>query len=210
MDRATSRKRSRTSPIGRKAGKTKAHSRSRNVLQKPRNSSGNKGNGRSTLNSPSNNARGNSRSGNNLNKRSGRSSPTSNNNRSSSVLSGPSNSSALNRPSHSNTSSSVLSGPSNRNNSGQSKLGNKRNLSNNGNPNARSSRREPGSNSGDGCSRAAAGKDTIAGSKIAPNGGHRTIAPGRSAEAMAAITSLRTVSVSLLAAGTSSACTRAQ
>ena len=207
MDRATSRKRSRTSPIGRKAGKTKAYSRSRNVLQKPGNSSGsgNKGNGRSKLNSPSNNARGNSRSDNNLNKRSGRSSPTS-----SSVLSGPSNSSALNRPSHSNNSSSVLSGPSNRNNSGQSKLGNKRNLSNNGNPNARSSRREPGSNSGDGCSRAAAGKDTIAGSKIAPNGGHRTIAHGRSAEGMAATTSLRTASVSLLAAGTSSACARAQ
>ena len=178
------------------------------MLQKPRNSSGHKGNGRSKFNSPGSNGTANSRSDNNLNKPSGGSSPSSNNNRS--VLSGHSNSSALNRPSHSNTSSSVLSGPSNRNNSGQSKLGNKRNLSNNGNPNARSSRREPGSNSGDGCSRAAAGKDTIAGSKIAPNGGHRTIALGRSAEAMAATTSLRTVSLSLLAAGTSSVCARAQ
>jgi hypothetical protein len=75
-------------------------------------------------------------------------------------------------------------------------------------PSARRSRREAGSNRGAG-HETAPGRGTIPGTRIAPETGLPTIAPGRSAEAMADSTSLRSVSVCISAASTFSAFTGA-
>jgi hypothetical protein len=122
----------------------------------------------------------------NLNKSSGTSSP-----------SHSSSSSAFNHHSHSNALNS-------NSNDRPSKLGK------NDDRSARSSRPERGSNSKDGYSRAVAGRGTLIGSKLAPNGGPPTIAPGHSAEVTAVTISLRTASVCISAASIPSASARAR
>ena len=77
---------------------------------------------------------------------------------------------------------------------------------NNSNRNAPSNRLPRGNSSGDGYSRAAAGRVRAHGSRVVRNGGKASIAPGPSVEAMAATTSLRPASVSISGVNTRSGC----
>src|ERR1039458_4491461 len=163
---------------------------SSNVLNSPSsNSSSN------VLNSPSSNS-----SSNVLNR------PSSNS--SSNVLSSPSsnsNNNVLNRPS-SNSSRRVLNSPS----SNSSRRVIVLSLPNSSNRSARSSRRNHTSSNVVGRDRAAAGRHTPHGSKVAPKTGPPTIAPGSSVAATAADICLRLASISISAASTSSGCARSR
>src|ERR1019366_9767820 len=187
------------------------HSPNNSVHSSPNNSSvrrnpSNSNNGRS---SPSNSVHSNPSNSNN-----GRNSPSNNssNGRSSPnpSRSVPSSHSKSNHSSAPNNPGPSSSAPHSHSNSNHSRAPNNPSPNSSAprrcNPSATSSRPDHGSNSGDGYSRAAVGRRKTPGSRIAPETGLPTIAPGSSAEATAVTTFLRPPSISVSAAGTSSAC----
>ena len=121
-----------------------------------------------------------------------------------------SNSRSNRRQQHDNPLNSSSSGSNRLSNSGRnsSRSNVPSRPGNNSNRSVRSSRQSRGNSSGDGYSRAA-GRGIVHGSRVVLNGGKASIAPGRSVEAMAVTTFLRTASVSISGVNTGSGCTAA-